>query len=355
MNHSMHETRREVPIAALRMPAGVCHFAIGQNAAATDEKVPVRLVARTGQPIEHWYWGLIVHDLAGLKLHKPSLPLDYCHDPGEVLGYVDHFDTQTGDLVCSGALVPFDANDRAAEIVHKARAGVPYESSIAFDPDNIVVENVPAGRSVEVNGYTLNGPAVVFREWSLRGVAICPHGYDKHTPVELDRNATVQLSLLTWESPMSAPTPAAMSGVTAGKDHHDQHRAELQRFVAAFGAEHGSQWYLEGRTFADACALRLDALGALSRQQADEIAALSAERDDLKRQVSAVTAEKATAEAELTKLRAENELLRRAEGRGEPMPVSGGDAGAARPAGTPIGGLSQGLAAFAAALKLPSQ
>jgi outer membrane biosynthesis protein TonB len=116
-----------------------------------------------------------------MQLRKPRVPIDYVHDAKEVVGYLNRFDSSSGDLVTSGALVPFKESDRATEIVHKMKAGVPYEASINFGGDGIKVEELAQGMVAQVNGYQLEGPAVIIREWPLRGVAICPYGADENT------------------------------------------------------------------------------------------------------------------------------------------------------------------------------
>jgi hypothetical protein len=176
----MNESRNfsEIPAAACLVAGG--EFTVTRKN-ETDKSGSLRMVARSGQPIEHWFWGRVVHDLAGMRLHKPRLPVDYVHDPKEVIGYLNHFSAESGDLVTSGALVPFKDSDRATEIMHKQAQGVPYEASINFGGDGLRVEEVPAGQSVAVNGYDFEGPGIVIREWPLRGVAICPYGADMHT------------------------------------------------------------------------------------------------------------------------------------------------------------------------------
>ena len=143
----------------------------------------MRLLARTGQPIEHGYWGRIVHDLSGVQA-KASLPLDHRHDPYEVIGYGDQVEVKSGDLWVSGALVPFREDDVAAEIAYKAARGVPYEASIDFRGEGVVLEELGAGAKAEVNGYTIEGPVVIVRKWPLRAVAICEHGADPGTKTE---------------------------------------------------------------------------------------------------------------------------------------------------------------------------
>jgi len=167
------------------IPATACmmRFAeveLGDN--GNDAKsAPVKIKARSGQFINHWFWGRVVHDFSGMKIHKNRLPLDYNHDAGEVLGYANHFDFSTGDLIASGALTPWKADDRASEVMFKMREGVPYEASIYFGGDGIKYEEIEAGRAVEVNGTQFEGPGVVIREWPLRGIAICLYGADSNT------------------------------------------------------------------------------------------------------------------------------------------------------------------------------
>ncbi len=167
-----------IPANACLMSVG--EFQLGDNGEGA-KSAPISLVARSGKPIEHWFWGKVVHDLSGMRLHKSRLAIDYVHDDKEIIGYLNHFDSSSGDLVASGALVPFKDNDRATEILHKLAQGVPYEASINFGGDGIKVEELPEGMVAQVNGFQLEGPACIIREWPLRGVAVCPYGADANT------------------------------------------------------------------------------------------------------------------------------------------------------------------------------
>jgi len=191
---------REVPTAACRFEAG--EFTLGDN--GDDAKsAPIRILARTGKPMEHWYWGLCVHDMEGMSLHKSRIAVDYCHDRDQVIGYLNRFE-QVPDpdgvpgLVCSGALVPYGDSDRAQEVIRKAKAGVPWEASIFWGGEGIEIEDVEEGKTAEVNGYTLEGRAVIFRKWPLRGVAVTPYGADMETASQFaakgdNANVTIQV------------------------------------------------------------------------------------------------------------------------------------------------------------------
>ena len=179
---------KTIDLPAQQIPAHARQFAAECQLAAAGspadaELVPVHIAARTAEPLNHWYWGPCVHDLDGVRTHKSRLALDYCHDDAEVLGYLDTFQHRDGALWCDGQLAL--TSDRAREVLANHKAGVPYEASIAFDTDEgLRLEYLQEGMTAEVNGRTLAGPMLIFREWSLRGVAICPHGYDKHTHTE---------------------------------------------------------------------------------------------------------------------------------------------------------------------------
>lgn len=171
------------------VPSQACRFAadveVGTNGDGA-KTAPITIVARTGDPVNNYWWGAIVHDLDGMTVAKPRIPLDYCHDDDEVIGYANRFDTSTGDLVASGALVPYSADpeDKAAEVLYKSQNGIPYQASIFFDGP-LVLEDVGPGAVSSANGRQVAGPATIVRQWTLRGIAICPYGVDGDTSVEM--------------------------------------------------------------------------------------------------------------------------------------------------------------------------
>lgn len=348
---------RKVPADALRFAAGDCAFADPGEGSAN---VPVKILARTGQPLDHWYWGKVIHDMRGLKVHKKSLPVDYAHCDEEVLGYLDKFDTSSGDLVVSGELVPYGDKDRAAEVIHKSRNKVPYEASIYFSGP-LRVEEVSPGASAKVNGYTVEGPATIFRQWSLRGVAICPHGYDRNTKTQLKagdpHEVPVEFSItketsamadeptkptdpspeqLTDPKPETKPTekPAGeLSEPTKPEGAKPEQpagelssapaapadpRAEVKKFIGAFGPE-GATWFAEGKTFEEAQQLQ-------NKKLSDE-------------------------NAELAKKLKAAEL-----GEAEPVTFADGEAGGGSGGKrAEFSNLPDGLAQFAASVKLPGK
>jgi hypothetical protein len=278
---------------------------------------PIEILAITGEPFPHWYWGMVCFDMAGFQTHKQRLPLDYIHDDREVLGYLDRFAAADDGLSCSGQIIPFRPDDRATEILHKARAGVPYEASILFELESSVIEDVPAGAAVPVNGRMLAGPCTVIRQWPLRGVAVCPYGADKHTETQLAAGqagatilVTVQETAMTQpvekpeakpaetppaetppaEKPAETPPAETPAGETpAGETKPEGGEtpppaaaaeqaltgpAECARYLAAFGAK-GAEWYAAGLSFEAAGAKHAAALQAENQQLRDRLQAIT--------------------------------------------------------------------------------
>lgn len=290
-----------VPAAALRFTIG--EFELGDN--GEDSKTaPFRMVARSGQPIEHWYWGSVVHDLDGVRLNgRNRIPIDYAHDEKEVIGYANHFDTGTGDLVATGALVPFGKSDRATEIIHKQKNGVPYEASINFGGDGIQIERLSEGQTTTVNGRQFSGPGTIIRQWPLRGIAVCPYGADGNTSTEFSTDDKVNVEVRECEmsdeqvkqeneQPELEASSEAVEDVQEVETDIAAEAAEEsaaveaepvavemsapsegQRFLDAFG-DKGGVWFAQGKTFAEAQELFT--------------ADLIAERDELRSRLDAI-------------------------------------------------------------------
>ena len=188
-------TTKQIPVQATHLRVGEVSLRSNGEGAKT---APVTLLARTGDAIEHWYWGKVVHDLSGMKPVKPRLPIDWNHTD-EVIGVLAKFDTSTGDLVATGHLKanPARTPDHAAIVMNdmQGEEPLPYEASINFGGDGIVIEEIPQGVTVEVNGRAFSGPGTVIREWPLRGVAITPYGADQNTQTSMSNESAVTVTV----------------------------------------------------------------------------------------------------------------------------------------------------------------
>lgn len=257
--------KAEYPTSAMRFMGSV------EIEHVENEPPKVKMLARSGQPIEHWYWGTVVHDNSGAKFGD-SIPLDYCHDDKEVVGFANRDGIGLDDennLTVSGTMTPFSEGDRASEILAKSKMGVPYQASINFAGDGIKLQNVKEGEATEVNGYQFNGPGVVIREWPLRGIAVCPYGADGNTKSEFSTSDVISVTVL--EEPMSDQTTnetsEAVEEVTLETASNETEQAVTavpevaefsnpvamaKKFAAEFGNEKCGEYLSQGLTFSEA-------------------------------------------------------------------------------------------------------
>ena len=120
--------------------------------------LPFRMVGRSNEAVDHWYWGRIIHDLSGMVLRKPSITVDFNHDDDDVIGFANEFSVTDAGLELAGALVTTEANDKAAEVWRKGKAGVPWEASIDFFDGETQLEWIPENVTTEVNSLQFSGP-----------------------------------------------------------------------------------------------------------------------------------------------------------------------------------------------------
>jgi hypothetical protein len=297
--------REEIPLAALRFKAGLFTFGEQTSGGESDAHlIPVHLLARSSGPVDSPWFGRVYHDFAGMSIHKDRLPLDYVHDPTEILGYLDHFASDAEGLKADGAMVSVHAQDRASEIHAKQLAGVPYEASIAF-AGPLALEELDDGVSAEANGQTVTGPATIVRRWSLRGVAVCPYGMDPNTSTEFAEGAeTVSLRVTRIQIQGASPMPEEKKTDAAGD------RTELQRFMSAFGDAAGAKHYAAGLTFEQAVAEQYQEVAReakqLREQNADLAKALEATKHPLEEaavKIGELTAENARIAKELSRMK----------------------------------------------------
>lgn len=169
---------RKVPVDALRFRGGMNAVAI-----ETDSNAPqqFRMVANSGQPMTgHWYWGTLAVDLAGLNVSSQSKPVLRDHDTGQVVGVTDTIEVTNEGLAVTGRFT--EATEAGREAAALAADGFPWEASIFAPPSRL--EEIEEGRSAEVNGYQLAGPATIFREAELNEVSFTVFGADRRTRAE---------------------------------------------------------------------------------------------------------------------------------------------------------------------------
>ena len=295
--------KKRVESEALRFSAGEITINEIQGAENGATEYEVSLLARSSGAIEHWYWGQqTIHDLDGMEVaHK--IPIDFNHDPGEVIGYLDRFTSEPDGLRVEGKLISFSQDDRAADIARRAKAGIPWQASINFGGDGITVESVPDGEEVFVNNRQFSGPATVIRTFPLRGVAITPYGADANTESVVLSNQGSSYQVDFKETKMSdeqqdvaVEEPAveaevqeqveevvAEDAAVAEVEENEVVEAEEQaapadaqlsqadgkRYVELFGQQ-GALWFVEGKSINECFSLHIANLEEENKSLKDE-------------------------------------------------------------------------------------
>lgn len=253
------------------VPANACTFRCGEfefaEAAADAKTFPFSMKARSGGIINHWYWGRIVHDMSGMTLRKPTCPIDYDHCSWYLIGVGQKFKADNSGLQVDGQLVALkaDSDDKAYEVAMKAKLGVPYEASIDWRGQGIVIEELGEGATAQVNGETVSGPLTIVRKWPLRSVAVTPYGQDSDTrtefsdksgkPTDEDKKVTVCLFSATGDANV---IPATSTSPAASSQQHSETPAPsgisletIKQFNEAFGTKAG-EYLAAGLQFSDA-------------------------------------------------------------------------------------------------------
>jgi len=350
------------PIDPASVPRDAMRFALPaamQFADVSDgtDVRPFTMLARSNSPVDHYYWGRIVHDFAGMQWREQGITIDYTHGFDDVIGYANQFAVTDAGLQLSGALVVTEAGDKADEVSKKAKAGVPYEASIDWFGPDVELEYIPDNASTLVNNQQFAGPGYVVRKWPLRAASICRYGVDRDTKTQFSETnseaETVSVSLIerpTENDDVTKSTLAPAAGATAPAEPTQQFAQvpanhisieTLKQFSQEFGAK-GTEFLTAG--------LSLDA----ARYQF-AIHERDAAREELKQFATTLAAKDATIADLETKLK---QFATTALGQESPVGTDGKESPASKAANTDerfqqfalIGG--EAKAALACSMKL---
>lgn len=325
MSESKKTKTRTMRASDLVFTAGELKFAEGEGEGEGDgQHTPVELVVRTNSRVLS-FMGPIIHDHNGV-FFKDRIPLDWVHGgekPQEILGFLDKVETSDKEIKCFGQIVSVKPDDIADHVVKQMKAGIPFESSIYFGGQGLVVEEVSEETEVEVNGGKFEGPGIVVRKWPLRGVAVCPHGADNQTSTSLALGEEeVSVSFVTnynhRELDMAEENGLSPEELKAkeiedaklkakeAKELEAKEAAELKAkeeeeaklakeqvktglvssdgrlgmdFIKAFGSD-GAVWFTEGKSFAEASVLYTQGLEKRVKELEERIKAANLGGDE---------------------------------------------------------------------------
>jgi len=207
-------------------PSNACTFAQGCEISFAEkqegqEDNRFQIIAYSGQIIpNHWLWGNIAFDLAGLRFDKSRTPILEEHFTSRRLGFSTKQDIKD-KVVVEGK---FLSNPAAQQIKADMTEGFPMQASVYIPPDE--VEEIKEGEKAEVNGHTLKGPGTIFRKSHIREVSMCALGADSRTQskaVGEGSEQEVQFSVLEKERIMPEEKTKIESAEMFAADYPELH------------------------------------------------------------------------------------------------------------------------------------
>jgi hypothetical protein len=171
------------------------------------------MVALTGKPLAHWWFGTLGIDLSGVRM-KQRLPVLKDHDTEQRLGYTTSMRVDAGrGLIAEGKLM---AKSEAAQAVLADHAeGFPWQASTYLQANRI--QRLGLNEEAELNGRLVKGPATIFRESTLREVTFTALGVDDDTTATplAGNGADDDVVALLSVTPMTTKTNEAPAATVA--------------------------------------------------------------------------------------------------------------------------------------------
>jgi len=204
----------------IEIPAEGLSFSALVTLAAPASSGPRRFsgVAYGGGVItDHPYWDAVAFDLAGLKASAP-MPLLLQHDQDQPIGVVDSVINDGTQLVIAGSL--FTGIEPAADkLAAKADAGMPWQMSVGLWPE--AMEEIQAGALI--NGRPVTSATKVMRRARVRETSFVALGADSSTSAmvfnQQSGGCRVPFTASTTGEPnMSDPNADDLAAVTAQRD-----------------------------------------------------------------------------------------------------------------------------------------
>lgn len=163
-------------------------------------------IAYSGEPISYWGSPMVI-DLASLSLPK-TCPVLLQHERDKRVG-VCTLAIVDGALHSQGHLL---ANEDAQALAADADGGFPWQLSVHAEHGS--VEEVKSGVQIQVNGRTLAGPIVIYRQTRIRELSFTPTGVDYRTEAHVLSAALPTEAPTMTESTTQAP-PADLAAQVA--------------------------------------------------------------------------------------------------------------------------------------------
>lgn len=174
--------KRKVPNTALQLREPTEILLSEKDDENGEKKRTASMVALSGEVIkDHWWWGTLYIDMTGLLFDSNPLPILEDHRTDKKIGMVydpaKGVDKKNSQLIF--AEIQLLENDDANTFYDNSKQGFPYQASVRVKPSKI--EHLEEEATAEVNGMTVEGPATIFRQTTIKESSVCVFGWDSQT------------------------------------------------------------------------------------------------------------------------------------------------------------------------------
>lgn len=214
---------------------------------AADTRRRFSGIAHSGKPFLQGSMQFVA-DLDGIRFKAKTAVLIE-HDPHRAAG-VAVLSVVSGSLHANGDLLD---NEHGKTISEAADGGFPWEMSAYIESRRY--EELLAGVSATVNGNTINGPAVIMRDCTVREVSFVAVGVDANTSAVVlsdgspfDYQPTEQSTMTPEEKQKFDEMQAKLSQLEAEKAvlQDEKHAAEIHAKLSAAGFKSDGKGGYEG-------------------------------------------------------------------------------------------------------------
>ena len=176
------------------------------------------MAAYNGMPV--WLNGFdvpVVVDLEGMDISKQSVPVRLDHDPAQRIGHTTALKIEGSSLTADG-LISHD-NEFSRTVAASGKNGFPWKVSIGALMT--LREDLKDGESAVVNGYEVEGPAIIARRSVLIEVSFVDYGADSTTSAVVSAKRKEQEEMENEEVKVDL-TAQAIEEITAGEPESGQ-------------------------------------------------------------------------------------------------------------------------------------
>lgn len=147
--------------------------------ALDGEKEKLDMVVYSGGVIkDHWWWGNLAIDLEGLTFGKKKYPILESHDSDRKIGFTGK-PIVDKELRINPDTVQFVDTPESLQFRKLSKEGFPYEASMYAQP--LMIQRLAEKETAEVNGFTMKGPATIWRKTAFKEASVCVFGWDSNT------------------------------------------------------------------------------------------------------------------------------------------------------------------------------